>query len=230
MPPAKQRNSKTSAKKPAKKAVNNRTNRTHSDPPTKTAQKPPKTARRAPSPTGRVGAPVKLNASVQRQICEGIRKGMTNTAAAAGAGVTKGTFYDWIKKGHKKGGRKLYKDFVEAIEHAYEEFEAAAIEVISEHAFEGWDATKTTVKTIKDKKTGKTLDLLEVVKKTEKMIPDIASLKWLLERRRQGFTPMQRIEHTQEDDRPLEIVFIPPKSAKDKDGTVATPGDSPTDE
>ena len=166
---------------------------------------------------------LQLNVAVQEAICANIRKGMSNASAAVHAGITKDRFYEWLKFGHTKGSMKIYRDFATAIDDAHEKFEAEAVEVVAKYALHPWEAVTRTVETIRDKE-GKPTGAVKVVKRTETMIPDLASAKWLLERRRQGFTPMQRIEHSQQDDKPLEIVFIPPPSAKKdkKDGAVDT--------
>ena len=201
MPPAKPRK-KVSVKKP---------------------QKGVKTTRRATGDAPTRRTILQLNPDVQEAICVNIRKGMSNASAAVHAGITKDRFYAWLKAGHTKGAKKIYKDFAEAIDNAHEKFEAEAVDVIAKYALHPWEAVTTTVKTIKDKE-GKPTGAVEVTKRTEMMIPDLPSVKWLLERRRQGFTPLQRIEHSQQDDKPIEVVFVPPKpdKKKGKNGAVDT--------
>ena len=171
------------------------------------------------------GSRLKLDEATQQAICDNLRMGMTKPAAAAGAGISKDTFFDWMRKGRDKGAPKPFKDFVAAVDQAVDDFEARAVKVISKYAFEGWEAETLTVKTIKDKE-GKPTGQVEVTKKTEQKIPDLDRLQWLLERRREGYARKEEVDFNADEQRPLVIRFIKPGEVK-KPGTGKRTGNAP---
>lgn len=90
------------------------------------------------------GRPTKLTDEVQRAICRGIRMGNYIETAALLAGVSKQTFYTWVKKGHaeREAGRNgKYARFLDAVEKAQAEAEALDLAIITKAAREGqWQA------------------------------------------------------------------------------------------
>lgn len=141
--------------------------------------------------------------------------GMTQEAAAAYAGVTRDNFYAWLRAGQKPKARKDMRDFCDAVKTALDRFEAEAVAVLAKYGLDGWDAITTTKKTIKDRESGKVTGI-EVTQKTERMTPEFSNIKWLLERRRDGYIPRQHIDHTDNSIAPIQVEFVNP-------GDVANP-------
>lgn len=75
-------------------------------------------------------------------IVDAIRNGMWIETAAAFAGISKQTFYNWLKEGRRqKSGQK--RDFLDAIERALAECEYQDLKKITQAADEGiWQAAK----------------------------------------------------------------------------------------
>jgi len=97
--------------------------------------------------------PTKLTIGVQSQIITVIKAGNYIETAAAYAGISKNTLYDWLKRGEREKQRvnknskakirKLEADFVEfsdAIEKALAEAEIRDVTIIAKAAEEQWQA------------------------------------------------------------------------------------------
>lgn len=88
------------------------------------------------------GRPSKLSPEIQERICNLLRVGNTVETAAGAAGIAPETFYDWMRRGERKGSReKKYRDFKSAVEQARAEAEATLVTRISKAAANGsWQA------------------------------------------------------------------------------------------
>jgi transposase len=97
--------------------------------------------------------PIKLKPEVQNKIIVAIKAGNYIETAAAYAGISKNTLYDWLKRGEREKQRvnknskakirKLEADFVEfsdAIEKALAEAEIRDVTIIAKAAEEQWQA------------------------------------------------------------------------------------------
>lgn len=82
----------------------------------------------------------KLSPRVQESICEGIRLGMTHDLACRYAGVSRRTFYRWMKRG--KAGEPEYAEFAAAVDHAEADGAAHHLANIARAASDGtWVAS-----------------------------------------------------------------------------------------
>jgi hypothetical protein len=76
------------------------------------------------------GRPTKLTPEVREEVCQAIRAGNYLETAAAYAGITRETFYDWMRKGRaQKSGAHV--DFVDAVEKALADAEMFALQTIT---------------------------------------------------------------------------------------------------
>ncbi|MCS1351159.1 hypothetical protein [Mechercharimyces sp. CAU 1602] len=83
--------------------------------------------------------PTKLTPDVQQKILDAIRLGNYLETAAAYAGISKSTLYDWLRRGEReKSGR--YKEFSDAVEKHLAEVEVRDLAVITRAAQENWRA------------------------------------------------------------------------------------------
>lgn len=86
-----------------------------------------------------MGRPEKLTPELQQKIVDALRLGNYIETAAAYAGVSKTTIYDWLKKGARSKKGK-YKDFSNAVEKALAEAEMRDVALIGNAAKENWQA------------------------------------------------------------------------------------------
>ena len=99
------------------------------------------------------GRPTKLDYKVQEKIIQAIKAGNYMETAAAYAGISKSTLYDWLKRGEREKQRvaknpryrirkseKIYVDFSDAVEKALAEAEVRDVLLISKAAEEQWQA------------------------------------------------------------------------------------------
>jgi transposase len=80
----------------------------------------------------------KLTPEVQEKLLRYLRLGCYVETAAACAGISRDTFYDWMKRGGK--GEKPYKQFADAVDQAMAESEARDLAVILKAAEKNWTA------------------------------------------------------------------------------------------
>ena len=85
------------------------------------------------------GRPEKIDADIQAKICRTIRSGAYIETAAAYAGITKETFYKWLKRG-KKDSSGPYREFSDAVGKALAEAELRDILRIDKAAESQWTA------------------------------------------------------------------------------------------
>jgi transposase len=89
----------------------------------------------------RRGRPTKLTPEIQEKIVSVIRKGNYIETAAAYAGISKQTLYNWLRTGSRKP-TGVYGEFVRAVEQALAESEMADLARIEQAAIEGhWQAS-----------------------------------------------------------------------------------------
>ncbi|RKH77001.1 hypothetical protein D7X99_33115 [Corallococcus sp. AB032C] len=85
------------------------------------------------------GRPTKLTPELQKKIIDAIRAGNYMETAAAYAGISKDTFFRWLRKGARaKSG--IYKDFHDAVEKALAESEVRDVMLIANAATTDWKA------------------------------------------------------------------------------------------
>ena len=84
------------------------------------------------------GRPSVLTPEVQKTICEAIEDGCYVETAVSLAGISRPTFYVWLKKG--AGGDPKYSDFVDTIKKAMAKSEHDAIQIINKAAEKNWTA------------------------------------------------------------------------------------------
>lgn len=85
------------------------------------------------------GRPTKITKEIVEEITEYIKAGNYPEVAASLAGVSRRTFYGWLKKGHEhKTG--LHVDFLHSIKKAEDYAEAAAVERVRKAGDDNWTA------------------------------------------------------------------------------------------
>jgi transposase len=85
------------------------------------------------------GRPPKYDSEIAGKVIEFIRHGNYVETAAAAAGLSKVTLYEWLKKGARsKDGE--FREFLNAVEKAQAEAEARDVLLISKAAQECWQA------------------------------------------------------------------------------------------
>lgn len=101
------------------------------------------------------GRPTKLTPEIQKTIMDALRRGSYMETAAAYAGISKNTLYDWLRRGAREKQRlannsraRMLKDerpfveFSDAIKKAQAEAELRDLEIIRKAAEEGeWQAS-----------------------------------------------------------------------------------------
>lgn len=87
----------------------------------------------------RKGRPVKLTPELIQEICRVIRAGNYIETAAAYAGISKSTLYDWLRRG-KRAKSGIYRQFSDAVQKALAESEIRDVMIIAKAAEENWQA------------------------------------------------------------------------------------------
>lgn len=85
------------------------------------------------------GRPTKLTPETQETILNAIRAGNYIETAAALAGISKETFYKWLRRGARAKTGK-HRDFVDAVEKAQAEAEALDLQIIRQASKKHWQA------------------------------------------------------------------------------------------
>lgn len=101
----------------------------------------------------KTGRPTKLTSEIQNKIVTAIRAGNYIETAAAYAGISKNTLYDWLKRGARekerlernprariKKSEAPYVEFSDAVEKAMAEAEIRDVAIIAKAAEENWQA------------------------------------------------------------------------------------------
>lgn len=107
-------------------------------------------------------------------VLEAIRSGMSNTSAAALAGIDKQNFHEWIQRGLR--GEKPYAEFVAKLKQAIGLFEKEHLAIIKAAATKGSKTRTIKKRTLKDG----TVEVEETIKTSP---IDWVPAAWLLERR-----------------------------------------------
>jgi transposase-like protein len=91
-------------------------------------------------PKNGTGRPSKFNPETAQKIISAIRDGNYMETAAAYAGLSKDTFYDWLKQGAAKDAKPEYKAFSDSIAIALAEAEVLDLETIGTASRSQWQA------------------------------------------------------------------------------------------
>lgn len=83
-----------------------------------------------------MGRKPKLTPELTERICESIRQGVTFNSAAIIAGISKDTFYDWLRQGQE--GRKPHSDFSDQVSRARAESEQALLQSLQSIGKHDW--------------------------------------------------------------------------------------------
>lgn len=83
------------------------------------------------------GRPTKLSATLVEVLCESLAAGHFIETACGHAGITRVTFYDWLRKGRAKNPAPEFVEFAEAIEDAQAQGEYAFATVMVQAAMGG---------------------------------------------------------------------------------------------
>lgn len=85
------------------------------------------------------GRPTKLTKEIQLAITEYVRAGNYVETAAAAAGISKNTLYDWLKRGAKEP-QTIYGEFSDAVQKALAQSEIDDLRRLEEHSADHWQA------------------------------------------------------------------------------------------
>lgn len=86
------------------------------------------------------GRPPKLTDEIQDEIVELLRAGNYIETACAVAGVSKKTFYEWMKKANQSKRKTRYTEFRNAVKKAQAWSEARDVTIIAKHGEKSWQA------------------------------------------------------------------------------------------
>lgn len=90
--------------------------------------------------TTKVGRRTRLTPDVQNSIVTALRAGNYSETAAAYAGISKATFYEWCARGRREPD-SIYADFLDAVESAKAASEVRDVALIDKAATDGsWQA------------------------------------------------------------------------------------------
>jgi hypothetical protein len=101
-----------------------------------------------------VGSRLKLTPELQTRICDLLRLSGRVDASAVAVGISRDTFYLWMKKGREQSSG-VYHDFVEAVEQAQAEGETECVKIIRKAAARDWHAAITLLERRHPKQWGK---------------------------------------------------------------------------
>jgi len=134
------------------------------------------TARKKRKATRPQGRPTKLNDSLTLKVCEIISEGNYIETAAACAGISKQTLYNWLKKGARDKILKrnnVHTRFLDAIKTALAESEAGDVRLISAAAKAGfWQAAAWKLERRNPSRWGRADRPPESIGEEEEAIPD----------------------------------------------------------
>jgi len=84
-----------------------------------------------------MGRPTKLEPSIANAICSNIALGVSIEAAAEAAGISRGTFYNWLKVGGKEGAAPEFAQFAADVIEAQAIAELHLVRIMRQAATEG---------------------------------------------------------------------------------------------
>ena len=90
-------------------------------------------------PVCRGGRPTKLTSEVAARICRALRAGVYIETAAVLAGISRSTFYYWMKRA-AKSEPSIYRQFSDTVEGAMAHAEVRDVAIIAEAAKTKWRA------------------------------------------------------------------------------------------
>lgn len=100
----------------------------------------PRSSKRGTATTGRTfAAPYALDDATEKRVLDSIRKGNFREVAAASAGISRSTFYNWVAAGRRQKSGRLF-DFVAKLEQAEAEAEERLVGRIDSAAEKDWRA------------------------------------------------------------------------------------------
>lgn len=88
------------------------------------------------------GRRTKLTPEVQEKIVSVIRAGNYCSIATEYAGITRRTYFRWLRRGMDEGSG-IYWDFAQAVQKAESEAEIRAVATIQQHMTKSWQAAMT---------------------------------------------------------------------------------------
>ena len=161
------------------------------------------------------GRKTKLNPKRQSAICEVMKHGGTYKAAAAAAGICESTLHDWRKYGDAEESG-IYRRFVDALEQAIGEGEAAAVSSVY-RAF-----TEPSIEVQTESLPDGTVKTKEITRPPD---PSFA-LRWLERRNPQRWNVPTRLALSGDPDAEPITIFRLPDNGRD-DATPAPDGSAP---
>lgn len=143
-------------------------------------------------PKRKRGRPVLLNPEVQDTIVTAIRAGNYIETAAAAAGISKETLYDWLRQGAKAKEGK-FKDFSDSVQKAMADSEMREVSVLDHAMGGGATISKRVTETVTEKKGGDTIT--KTVTEETIQPPQWQPAAWRLERKHpEKYGQRQRID------------------------------------
>jgi len=90
-------------------------------------------------------AKLKLTYEMINKICDAIRMGVPAIVACRSVGISKDTYYRWIKYG-KERKSKIFSDFYDALEEADADAEKRLVQILYQYSFSDWRAALEILK------------------------------------------------------------------------------------
>ncbi len=87
-----------------------------------------------------LGRPTKFNEECAARIVEALRLGVPQTTAVTYAGISKSTYYRWLKAAEGPDASEEFRDFRVAVAAARAEAEVRAVAVIQNASHKSWQA------------------------------------------------------------------------------------------
>lgn len=149
----------------------------------------------------------KLTRDLISQICSALRNGCYVETAVAYCGISKNTFYRWLRLANTDDSNTLYKELSHAIEIAFAQSEMRDIEVINKSAQGSPDIL------VYDDEGNILLDSKgNPIISEYGLPPNWKAAAWRLERRNPSRWGKQcQVELSHNEDNKIEIVFCDPK-------------------
>lgn len=100
-----------------------------------------KKAKKTTKRKSNAGRPEMISQEILKRITEALKMGSSIEAAAAYAGVSKHAVYKWLKAG-RQGKAPIYRQFVDAVEHAMDYSEIYHLNKIDQLSKDNWQCSK----------------------------------------------------------------------------------------
>jgi transposase len=85
--------------------------------------------------------PSKLTPEIEKKICDFIKAGNTPETAALISGISRATFFNWMKKGREAKRKNQFLDFLDSIKKAEKYSEAWHVQNIRNASEDKWQAS-----------------------------------------------------------------------------------------